>query len=103
MRDRSPTGLIARVCTRAFPSYDHALSCHGPDGEDRVARKSCGYRCVKLGEITGTCSRRRRSGVVFEQDEKQVRDLTTEVTVVGGGPAGLTAAIALASAGVETV
>jgi 2-octaprenyl-6-methoxyphenol hydroxylase len=32
-----------------------------------------------------------------------VRDLTTEVAVVGGGPAGLTAAIALASAGVETV
>ena len=41
--------------------------------------------------------------VVFEQDEKQVRGLTTEVAVVGGGPAGLTAAIALASAGVETV
>ena len=32
-----------------------------------------------------------------------MRDLTTEVAVVGGGPAGLTAAIALASAGVETV
>ena len=41
--------------------------------------------------------------LVFEEDEKQVRDLTTEVAVVGGGPAGLTAAIALASAGVETV
>src|SRR3954447_14200638 len=62
-----------------IPSYDHALSCHGPDGEDRVARKSCSYRCVKLGEITGTGSRRRRSGVVFEEDEKQVSDLTTEV------------------------
>ena len=47
--------------------------------------------------------RRRRSGLVFDEDEKQVRDLTTEVAVVGGGPAGLTAAIALASAGVETV
>jgi 2-octaprenyl-6-methoxyphenol hydroxylase len=30
-------------------------------------------------------------------------DMTTEVVVVGGGPAGLTAAIALAGAGVETV
>ncbi len=29
--------------------------------------------------------------------------VTTEVAVVGGGPAGLTAAIALASAGIETV
>jgi len=29
--------------------------------------------------------------------------LTAEVAVVGAGPAGLTAAIALASAGVETV
>ena len=29
-------------------------------------------------------------------------DLTAEVVVVGGGPAGLTAAIALAAAGVET-
>jgi 2-octaprenyl-6-methoxyphenol hydroxylase len=31
-----------------------------------------------------------------------VRYLTTEVAIVGGGPAGLTAAIALASAGIET-
>jgi 2-octaprenyl-6-methoxyphenol hydroxylase len=31
-----------------------------------------------------------------------MRHLTTEVVIVGGGPAGLTAAIALASAGVET-
>src|ERR1700756_2659640 len=31
-----------------------------------------------------------------------MRDRTIEVAVVGGGPAGLTAAIALASAGVET-
>ena len=28
--------------------------------------------------------------------------LTAEVVIVGGGPAGLTAAIALASAGIET-
>ncbi|MGZ3293522.1 MAG: FAD-dependent oxidoreductase, partial [Xanthobacteraceae bacterium] len=31
-----------------------------------------------------------------------MRNLTTEVAIVGAGPAGLTAAIALASAGVET-
>jgi 2-octaprenyl-6-methoxyphenol hydroxylase len=31
-----------------------------------------------------------------------MRSLTAEVVVVGGGPAGLTAAIALASAGVDT-
>ncbi len=30
-------------------------------------------------------------------------NLTAEVAVVGGGPAGLTTAIALAAAGVETV
>jgi 2-octaprenyl-6-methoxyphenol hydroxylase len=40
---------------------------------------------------------------VRKQGRKAVRHLTTEVAVVGGGPAGLTAAIALASAGVETV
>jgi hypothetical protein len=54
-----------------IPSYDHVPGCHGPDGEDRVARKSCSYRCVKLGEtyrnlfaaaaIQGWCSRRTRS------------------------------------------
>src|SRR5262245_53272829 len=32
----------------------------------------------------------------------QMADVTAEVVVVGGGPAGLTAAIALAAAGVET-
>jgi len=32
-----------------------------------------------------------------------MKNLTAEVVVVGGGPAGLTAAIALAGAGVETV
>src|SRR6185503_12649126 len=32
-----------------------------------------------------------------------MRNLTAEVVIVGGGPAGLTAAIALAAAGIETV
>ena len=32
-----------------------------------------------------------------------MKNLTAEVVVVGGGPAGLTTAVALAGAGVETV
>ena len=55
-----------------------------------------------MDEITGIRSRITTIRAEVKQDGRQVRHLTTEVAVVGGGPAGLTAAIALASAGVET-
>jgi 2-octaprenyl-6-methoxyphenol hydroxylase len=38
----------------------------------------------------------------MSEDDRGMSSVRTEVVIVGGGPAGLTAAIALASAGVET-
>src|SRR5262249_61346918 len=40
---------------------------------------------------------------IARSDEEWMKNLTAEVIVVGAGPAGLTAAIALAGAGIETM
>src|SRR3954454_19002513 len=48
-------------------------------------------------------SKRARRARVKPWSTRTMENATAEVVIVGGGPAGLTAAIALASAGIETV